>query len=287
MRRASSPKSGASSAPGKFGKGKCAESNKDNLSIEHFSFKEDDNRSTEKRARALRKSFGIPRNINGVNDIKTRVNEVMSEVCVGLRPMYITGAINWAIDRNDAFQFDHLTSVKLDDEFVGFMTVKDSGIECDVTLICAQEGCGGYVYDQAEAYAQRRSIEKVTLQSVMAKYGFYRKKGFSSKTKLLDDLFDRISNSPGIPGDDNSEDFLITHFWEDRKSSKVWSKIKSLKGATERNSAIWHLIRNVSKVKLVNLVVAEHKGGAEAFFDQFPQYDRSASGTISMEKILQ
>lgn len=285
--------SGASSGDIKYGKGPCGSSNKDNLLVEHFSF-ESGVGSDQERAESLRNSFGIPRNIVGVDEIKNKVNAVMTDVCTDIGPVYLTGAVDWAIDRNKAFQFNFLTSVKLkvngEYQFVGFMTVNDDDASksCDVTLLCAREGCGGFVYDHAEVEARRRGMTKVVLESVVDKYGFYRKKGFTStthKNKQLDVFWDRISSVSGIPGDDGSDDFFSGHFGRKRKLTGIWPTIKTyLHGYSEKNTVTANLTRKFTRSKLVNIVLKLFSGNAEQFFTEVPDVEVNASGTISMEK---
>ena len=266
----------------KFGSGPCGSSNKDNLSVEHFSFRTG---SKQERAESLRFSFGISPNISDPEEIRTRVNSVMSDVCTDIGPVYLNGAVDWALDRKDPFEFDFLTSVKLGDEFVGFMTVKDDlPNSCQVTLLCARRGCGGYVYDHAEVEARRRGNNKIELDSVMDKYGFYRKKGFTSRNNKLDVFWDDISVVDGIPDDDGSENFFIRYYGRNRKLSGIWPTIKTYTNASEKNSVSANLIRSFSRGKLVNIVRLKFGGDAKAFFDGIPDVEVNASGTLSMEK---
>ena len=280
----------------KFGTRLCDLSNKDKLSIQHFSFNLGPG-SNKARAESLRKSFGISDKIKDLDEIRRKVGAVMTDVCTEIGPVYLTGAVDWAldhIDRKDAFEFNFLTSVKLvtpvnlEGEFVGFMTVKDNEASnsCDVTLLCAREGCGGFVYDHAEDRARRRGIKKVQLESVVDKYGFYRKKGFTSTTnKQLDVFWDKICEEVGIPDDDDSKDFFIAHFGKRRKLSGIWPTIQTSRNASTKNSVTSNLTRKFTRGKLVNIVIKHFGGSAETFFNDAPDVELSAGGgTISMEK---
>ena len=287
---------GASSGSGvAYGTGPCGSSNKDHLLVEHFSFQSGVG-SNQARAKSLRNSFGIPHDIVDVEDIRKRVNDVMKDVCTDIGPVYLTGAVDWAIDQTSPLsEFNFLTSVKLEVngkfQFVGFMTVNDdeASKSCDVTLLCARKGCGGYVYDHAEDYARRRGIKKVVLESVVDKYGFYRKKGFTSTTnnnKELDVFWDKISSVPGIPGDDGTADFFLGHFSRKRKFTGIWPKIQTLlHGYSSKNDLTATLTRQFSRSKMVNIVIDQFGGDAEEFFRKVPEFEQNpGSGTISMEK---
>lgn len=123
----------------------------------------------------------------------------------------------------------------------------------------------------------------------MDKYGFYRKKGFTSTAHLnnqLDVFWNRISPVQGIPGDDGTPGFFLGHFSRKRKLTGIWPKIQTLlHGHSVRNGLTATLTKKFTRSKLVNIVIEQFGGDAEEFFARVPDIEQNpGSGTISMEK---
>jgi len=73
----------------------------------------------------------------------------------------------------------------------------------------------------------------MTLDSVVSKYGFYRKKGFKcskAENRPLDDFWDDVMNFPPLAGDDGSEEFLMKL---PRAHSAIPAKLAAKLGNTE------------------------------------------------------
>jgi len=105
----------------------------------------------------------------------------VADVCVDIPIGYPEGIAEWACNMRGSYEFDHLTSIHVSNKFVGFTTLKNSTTRrrsTDVLLLCAKSGCGGFLYDLAQENAMSRGYNHITLDSVVDKYGFYRKKGF-------------------------------------------------------------------------------------------------------------
>ena len=188
-----------------------------------------------------------------------------------------------------SYKFDHLTSIHVSNKFVGFSTLKNSTTRrrsTDVLLLCAKSGCGGFLYDLAQENAMSRGYNHITLDSVVDKYGFYRKKGFrcsKADNRPLDDLWDDIMKIPPLPGDDGSEDFLMTL---PRAHSVIPDKLEARLGKNSLGRVLGVIFQGTKRGQILNVVIQMFNGSVDAFLKRVDYIDVNPNYTLTMEKNL-
>lgn len=243
----------------------------------------------QKRMSALARSFAIPGTIRRHDDIKKRVIRDMVGVCTDIPRGYPEGIVEWVSNIRGSYNFDHLTTIHVSDKFVGFITLTNSTTRrrsTNVLLLCAKPGCGGYLYDLSEKNAIYRGFNHITLDSVVDKYGFYRKKGFrcSKRDNLpLDHFWDDVMNIPPLAGDDGSEEFLMKL---PRAHSAIPSKLEAKLGKDLHSEVLEAIFQNITRGHLLNVVIQMFKGSADAFLKHVEYIDVNPDFTITMEKDL-